>query len=136
MTWAIVVAHGWDRLDSIRRMRAKADSVDLAGAYAPLVPFPPPPSEPSNALAFAPPHSPQTGAVLLEAVAPVGAGWRLDAYDVRGRRVARIATGVGTGFVQETSWTPALDGLRSGVYFIALSSAGDRVTHRVVVFGP
>ena len=136
-TCAIVLARGSGRLDSVRLMRAKADSVDLEGAYAPLVPIPPPPGpEPSTALSFAQPASPQAGPVLLRAVAPVGAGWRLDAYDVRGRRAARIATGVGTGFVQETSWTPALDGLRSGVYFIALASDADRVTHRVVVLGP
>ena len=136
VTWAIVVAHGWDRLDSVARMRAKADSVDLAAAYAPLVPFPTTPPEPSNAVVFAPPTSPQAGPLLLQSIAPAGAGFRFDAYDVRGRRVARIATGVGTGFVQETSWAPALDGLRPGVYFVVLASSGERVTHRVVVLGP
>jgi len=137
VTWAIVVAHGWDRLDSVVRMRAKADSIDLAGAYAPLVPFPIPPlPDPATTLAFAPPASPQAGPLLLQTVAPVGAHWRLVAYDVRGRRVAHIATGVGTGYVQETAWTPARDGLRPGVHFVALATDGDRVTHRVVVLGP
>jgi len=137
VTYAIVLARGADRLDSIARMRAKADSLDIRYAYAPLVPIPPPPPpDPSSVLAFAPPTSPQAGPLLLQSIAPVGSSWRMDAYDVRGRRAARIATGVGTGYVQLTSWTPALDGLRPGVYFVALAADGDRVTHRVVVLGP
>jgi len=136
LTYAVVVGRGQTFLDSITRMRAVADSIDLAAAYAPLVPIPPPPDPvPSNVLAFAPPPSPhQGGSLSFTAVAPVGAAWRMDAYDVRGRRVARVGEGVGTGFEQQVPWTA--DGLGSGVYFVSLTTNSDRVTHRVVVFAP
>ena len=134
LTYAIVVGQGANHLASITRLRAVADSIDLAAAYAPLVPFPTPPPEPSTTLQFAPPPSPSHGPLSFSAIAPVGEAWRLDAYDVRGRRIARVATGVGTGFEQVIPWAP--QGLSSGVYFVRLSTNADRVTHRVVVLAP
>jgi hypothetical protein len=134
LTYAILVGQGIDRLSSITRMRTIADSIDVAAAFAPLVPIPPPPPhEPSTVLAFAPPATPHQGALVFTCVAPVGVPYRLDAYDVRGRRAARIAQGVGSGFVQTLPWAADVP---SGVYFVSLSTASDRVTHRVVVLAP
>lgn len=132
LTYAIVVGQGANHLASITRMRAIADSIDLAAAYAPLAPIPPAP--PSHVLSFAPPPSPSRGPLSFSTVAPIGETWRLDAYDVRGRRVERVASGVGSGFEQVVPWAP--QDLASGVYFVRLSTNTDRVTHRVVVFAP
>lgn len=61
---------------------------------------------------------------------------RLAVYDVRGREVARLVDGSLAAGDHDVEWRgEKADGTRapSGVYFVALKSAGDRIARRVVL---
>jgi flagellar hook assembly protein FlgD len=61
---------------------------------------------------------------------------RVSVYDVRGREVARLADRTFAAGGHEVEWTGrAKNGEQapSGIYFVVLKSAGERITRRVVL---
>jgi hypothetical protein len=74
---------------------------------------------------------PGSAQIRLEYSVAPGREYILEAFDVGGRRVARLANGVGgeNGETRETMWTPKL---ASGVYFIRLDDGAATATRRVV----
>jgi hypothetical protein len=133
---AIVVGQGTNHLDSIRDLRERCDAIWLEGSVLPgppVVPVPPTPL--ASILMLEPMSAPAIGPVHLRFAAPLGTAWRLDVFDVRGRRVARPGEGVGTGETQALAWSPGSSQLGPGVYWVSLSSNDDRVSRRVVVLG-
>ena len=63
--------------------------------------------------------------------APAGAAWRLELFDVRGRRAAMVASGTGTGAPESVTWDAA--GAAPGVYWMVATSGAARASRRVVL---
>jgi hypothetical protein len=65
-----------------------------------------------------------------------GEPWRLEVFDLAGRRVREIARGIGTGSAAESRWD-GLDNrsrrLPQGVYWIRLDAGGRCSTLRAII---
>jgi hypothetical protein len=120
---AMVAAQGSNRLQSITLLRSYVTSLRQT------IDVPPVPLSPSR-IALAPVVSPAQGPVRVGVTAPGGASWRLEAFDVHGRRVDRIAQGTGSGAAEFATWSAAAP---PGVYWIVASSDAGRATRRVVL---
>jgi len=122
---AIVVAQGANRLQSITLLRSYVTSLRA------LVDVPPPPPAVAARVSLAPLVSPTMGMVRAQLTAPLGEAWRLDVFDVRGRRAALVARGIGTGEAESATWDAA--GAAPGVYWMVASSGTARASRRVVL---
>ena len=80
-----------------------------------------------EALAPNPVRSATTVAYSLGASGTV----RLAVYDVQGREVAVLASGVQTAGAHEITWTP--EAAASGVYLVRLDAAGETLMQNVTV---
>jgi hypothetical protein len=89
-----------------------------------------PPPDPD--LSFAASPNPATGSIEIAFTPRAGEGWRLDAVDLAGRRVAAIASGVGAGARERVRWAPVAP-TRSGVYWLVLGGESGTRTRRVVL---
>ena len=123
----LIVGQGADRIASIDSLYGTA----FADYDAPAVDPPPPPPVPApQGLEAAP--NPATGPVALRFASRAGVSWRLDAFDVRGRAVAPVAAGEGTGTAVVATWSrpPTLP---NGVYWILLRQGEERMARPVVL---
>ena len=69
--------------------------------------------------------------VLLEYTVSAGRRYVLEAFDVAGRRIARLAEGMGgDNGTKQTTWKPRGP---SGVYFLRLDNGAGTSTRRVVL---
>jgi len=89
---------------------------------------------PSMSLTVAP--NPSTGGSRIFFAASAGKKWRLEVFDLVGRRVREIGHGTGAGAREEIGWdgrSQAGDRVPQGVYWIRLTSDGAHVSSRTVV---
>jgi len=95
-----------------------------------------PPAVPGIGLAIAP--NPGRGAVEIAFVPGTGGRWRLEVLDLAGRRVRELGSGLGDGTLQTRRWD-ARDargaGVRAGVYWVRLVSAGHAHVRRLAILG-
>jgi hypothetical protein len=85
-------------------------------------------------LAIAP--NPNSGSSRILFTSLRGEPWRLEVFDIAGRRVREIGHGVGSGAPEERSWDGrgiAGTGAPQGVYWIRLTTGSARVARRAVV---
>ena len=78
--------------------------------------------------------NPTRGNVDLTFQLPSGESWRVDVFDVRGRRVGDAVRGVGTGAAETVRWEPSRgERIGSGVYWLRLTRGRDASTRRIAV---
>jgi hypothetical protein len=82
---------------------------------------------------IAPRHTPLTVRYQLPGTA---SQYWLDVLDVRGRRLAYLATGPARAGHHTARWEPASQGVACGLYLIRLQTTGQTITRRVVLLGP
>ena len=90
-------------------------------------------------LAFSAAPNPMSGVTRISFATPPGAPWRLEVFDLTGRRVREVARGIGNGTASEVRWD-GRDGrnrrLPQGVYWIRLTAGGMSSTSRTVILDP
>ncbi|MBI1798647.1 MAG: hypothetical protein HYR73_03050 [Candidatus Eisenbacteria bacterium] len=79
--------------------------------------------------------NPTQGAVDISFMPRAGERWWLDAVDVSGRRLARIAAGVASGAREHARWSPP-GAARPGVYWLVLGTGSGVRAQRLVVLDP
>ncbi len=89
-------------------------------------------SAPADDVRFVVTPVPARGPVEIAFTPTAGERWRLEIFDLSGRRVAEVASGVGTGAREVERWAPA-GTARAGVYFARLSGDGGRPARRLVL---
>ncbi|MGH7742964.1 MAG: T9SS type A sorting domain-containing protein, partial [Candidatus Eiseniibacteriota bacterium] len=75
--------------------------------------------------------NPLRGSARISFSAPAGERTEIEAFDVRGRRVARLCDLVATGETQEFTWHAR--GLAQGVYFLRMRHGGETTTEKVAL---
>ena len=124
---AVIMGQGHDRLSSITALRASAQSPTTDAPLARAV---------GLELAIGP--NPVIGPVTVTFAPAAGESWRLDAFDLSGRRVSEVARGEGRGAVETRRFDLARGelALRPGIYWLRLASGSRSVARRVVVLEP
>ena len=67
-----------------------------------------------------------------------GEPWRVEIFDVQGRRVTPLARGVGTGGTEALRWSATFErgvAVARGVYWVRLTRGADRSVQRVAILG-
>jgi hypothetical protein len=106
----------------------KADASARPWFMAPTVSAP----TPTEPIGLAATPNPSAGAVEIRFTPPAGRRWRLDAVDVAGRRVAAIATGLGSGSPERARWIPGAH-VRPGIYWLVVTGDSGALTRRIVL---
>jgi hypothetical protein len=76
-------------------------------------------------------QNPVRGSARVQYVLPQASGFRLEAFDRSGRRIAVLASGYSAAGAHHTTWDTR--DVPAGVYFLRLTTSGSRQSLKAVV---